>query len=200
MVWGCFWVVLDGFGWFPDGCRWFRMAAEGFRWFRLVCCFTSYHAITTYCKHNHIIYILKNLSRQTVMFHTFQLKLMSHGILHYLWSKSFFHLVISIFLLSRYFFSIDFPQLKAWSYPTLLMLSFIDFKPDTQKSDTQIYKRTPMSKCDFNKVALQLSRVNLLHIFRTPFPRNTSGWLFLDTLYYSRDPDGQKFYSRQRIL
>ena len=69
-----------------------------------------------------------------------------------------------------------------------------------------------MPKCDFDKVALQLSLcekcpkygpektpyldtfhaafieialrhgwfpVNLLHIFRTPFPRNTSGWLLL---------------------
>ena len=26
-----------------------------------------------------------------------------------------------------------------------------------------------MPKCDFNKVAL--------HLFRTPFPKNTSGWL-----------------------
>ena len=42
-----------------------------------------------------------------------------------------------------------------------------------------------MRKCDFNKVAKQhfieiafrhgLSPLNLLHIFRTPFPRNTSG-------------------------
>ena len=45
-----------------------------------------------------------------------------------------------------------------------------------------------MPKCDFNKVAKQLneiplrhgcSPVNLLHIFRTPFPKNTSGWLLL---------------------
>ena len=43
-------------------------------------------------------------------------------------------------------------------------------------------------ECDFNKVALKLcwnhtsawlSPVNLLHIFRTPFSRNTSGWLLL---------------------
>ena len=34
-----------------------------------------------------------------------------------------------------------------------------------------------MSKCDFNKVALQL--VNLLHIFRTPFLKNTYGRLLL---------------------
>ena len=45
-----------------------------------------------------------------------------------------------------------------------------------------------MPKCDFNKVArnfIEIARrrgcspVNLLHIFRTPFPRNTSGWVFL---------------------
>ena len=28
------------------------------------------------------------------------------------------------------------------------------------------------------------SPVNLLHVFRTPFPRNTSGWLLLIDLYY----------------
>ena len=39
----------------------------------------------------------------------------------------------------------------------------------------QIYRVTRMSKCDFNKVALQ----NLLHIFRTPFLKNTSGRLYL---------------------
>ena len=45
-----------------------------------------------------------------------------------------------------------------------------------------------MPKCDFNKVASNFieiaiwhgcSPVNLLRIFRTPFPRNTSGWLLL---------------------
>ena len=57
----------------------------------------------------------------------------------------------------------------------------------------QIYRRTPMPKCDFNKVALQLeitlrhecSPVNLLHISRTPFLKNTYGgekhlWLLLN--------------------
>ena len=44
-----------------------------------------------------------------------------------------------------------------------------------------------MPKCDFNKVAIEIalrrgcSPVNLLHIFRTPFCRNTSGWLLLNT-------------------
>ena len=49
-----------------------------------------------------------------------------------------------------------------------------------------------MPKCDFNKVASNFieialrhgySPVDLLHIFRKPFPRNTSGWLLLDIYY-----------------
>ena len=46
-----------------------------------------------------------------------------------------------------------------------------------------------MPTCDFNKVGKQLyieitlrhvcSPVNLLHIFGTIFPKNTSGWLLL---------------------
>ena len=48
----------------------------------------------------------------------------------------------------------------------------------------QIHRRKPMPKCDFNnftEIALQhgCSPVHLLHIFRTPFPRNTSEWLLL---------------------
>ena len=51
----------------------------------------------------------------------------------------------------------------------------------------QIYRKTP-TKCDFNRVALQnfeitlrhkCSPVNLLHIFRTPFYKNTYGELLL---------------------
>ena len=56
----------------------------------------------------------------------------------------------------------------------------------------QIYRKSSMSKCDFNKVALQLfeitlrhgcSPVNLLHIFRTPFLKNTSGRLLLKVIF-----------------
>ena len=54
----------------------------------------------------------------------------------------------------------------------------------------KIYRRTSIPKCDFNKVALLCnfieialwyvcSPVNLLHIFRIPFPKNTFGRLLL---------------------
>ena len=42
----------------------------------------------------------------------------------------------------------------------------------------QIYRRTPMLKCDFN-FRHGCSPVNLLHIFRTLFPKSTSGGLSL---------------------
>ena len=58
----------------------------------------------------------------------------------------------------------------------------------------QIYRRAPMPKCDFNKVAKQLYwnrtslwvffPVNLLHIFRTPCPKNTSGRLPLQKAHF----------------
>ena len=58
----------------------------------------------------------------------------------------------------------------------------------------KIYKRTPMPKSDFSKVAKQLSNfievtlshrcspVNFQHVFRTPFFQNTSGGLLLDSI------------------
>ena len=55
----------------------------------------------------------------------------------------------------------------------------------------QIYGRTPIPKCDFNKVSSNFieialrhgcSLVNLLHIFRTPFPQNTSRRLLLQLI------------------
>ena len=55
----------------------------------------------------------------------------------------------------------------------------------------QIYRRTPMPKCDLNKTAKQpfigttlrhrCSPIYLLHIFRAPFPKNTSRELLLHT-------------------
>ena len=46
-----------------------------------------------------------------------------------------------------------------------------------------------MPKSDFNKVAVRhgCSPVNLLPIFRTPFPRNTSGWLPLNIEHILRE-------------
>ena len=49
----------------------------------------------------------------------------------------------------------------------------------------QIYRRTPMSNCDFTFHFIEItlrdgcSPVNLLHIFRTPFSKNTSRRLLL---------------------
>ena len=49
----------------------------------------------------------------------------------------------------------------------------------------QIYKKPPMAKSNFNKVATEVtlwhgrSLVNLLHIFRTPFSMNTTEGLSL---------------------
>ena len=53
----------------------------------------------------------------------------------------------------------------------------------------QNYRRTPMQKCHFNKVAWNFIEITLRHgcspgnfldIFRTPFTKNTSGWLLLN--------------------
>ena len=45
----------------------------------------------------------------------------------------------------------------------------------------QIYRRTPMTKCNFIEIVLRYgcSPVNLLHIFRIPFLKNTSERLLL---------------------
>ena len=53
----------------------------------------------------------------------------------------------------------------------------------------QIYRRTPTLKCVFNCNFIQItlrhecSPANMLHIFRTPSPRNTFGWLLLFPLF-----------------
>ena len=57
---------------------------------------------------------------------------------------------------------------------------------------TSSYRRTLKQKCDFNKITKQLywrgcSPADLLHIFRTPFTKNTSGWLLLDIMDSKKD-------------
>ena len=48
----------------------------------------------------------------------------------------------------------------------------------------QIHRRTPMSKYDFNKVAMHgCSPVNLMYIFRKLFLKNTSGRLLLSIIF-----------------
>ena len=58
----------------------------------------------------------------------------------------------------------------------------------------QIYKRTPMLKCHFNKVSKNFieialrhgcSPVNWLHILRRPFLKNNSRWLLLGFVEWS---------------
>ena len=59
-----------------------------------------------------------------------------------------------------------------------------------------------MTKFDFNKVAKQLLHgcfpVNLLDIFRTPFPMNTSGWLLLNIAFHFLAPQAKQSINRQR--
>ena len=61
-----------------------------------------------------------------------------------------------------------------------------------------------MRKCDFNKVASQLkvgrSPVNLLHIFRTPFFRNTSRWLLLPVLVFEKKADQEILFTKFLII
>ena len=55
----------------------------------------------------------------------------------------------------------------------------------------QIYRRTPMPKCDRNFIEILLrhrcSPVNFLHIFRASFQQNTSGQLLLKHLHKTID-------------
>ena len=53
----------------------------------------------------------------------------------------------------------------------------------------QIYRRTPMPKCLIIEITLRhgCSPVNLLHILRIPFPRNTSRWLLLKSQTHMKE-------------
>ena len=68
----------------------------------------------------------------------------------------------------------------------------------------QIYRRTPMPKCDFienNFIEITLrhgcSPVDLLHIFRTPFPRNTFEWLLLTIFPCCRSSRPRVFWKKR---
>ena len=64
----------------------------------------------------------------------------------------------------------------------------------------QIYRRTPIPKCDFNNGC---SHVNLLHIFRTLFPQNTYGGLLLQIRIFripSKGPACLVFYTFHGLL
>ena len=67
----------------------------------------------------------------------------------------------------------------------------------------QMYRRTPMPKCDFNKVAQnprhECSPVNLLYIFRTPFSKTTSGRLILKHLITALETTADDYLSRNYI-
>ena len=54
--------------------------------------------------------------------------------------------------------------------------------------------------CNFIEIALRhgCSRVNLLHIFRIPFLKNTSGWLLLKEISF--DWNQKKVEDRERKL
>ena len=60
-----------------------------------------------------------------------------------------------------------------------------------------------MSKGNFNKVEITLrhgcSPVNLLHIFRTTFPKNTSGGLLLHILFVKPTMKLDKWYKSYEI-
>ena len=64
----------------------------------------------------------------------------------------------------------------------------------------QIYRRTPMPKRDFIEITLRHGRspVILLHIFRTPFPMNTSRWEVLKMiLHNSRNKTTASSWTRE---
>ena len=89
-------------------------------------------------------------------------------------SKDSFHEMLTVTTIEFFTFRSRRPEMLLWR--------------NIMKNMKQIYRKTPTLKCDVNKVALQLywnhfwhgcSSVSLMHIFRTPLHKNTSGWLLL---------------------
>ena len=85
--------------------------------------------------------------------------------------------------LRSHFLSVCNMRVKQQKHPSRCV--FIERRSEDMQ---QIYGRTPMPKCDFNKVASNFieialrhgcSPVNLLDIFRMVFTKNTSGSLLL---------------------
>ena len=83
--------------------------------------------------------------------------------------------------------------LLSFSFTTSLLLVLVLYMKHFQKQPSrgdlrkrcsenmhQVSRRTLIAKCNFTKVAKHgCSLVHFLHVFRTPFPRNTSGRLLL---------------------
>ena len=68
------------------------------------------------------------------------------------------------------------------------------------KNMQQIYRRTPMPKCVLKKLRHGCSPVNLLHVFRTAFPRNTSGRLLLSLGKISNQNTANCHFRTKKIL
>ena len=93
-------------------------------------------------------------------------------------------------IIFRQFFSLSISKMSNWSeqifwiYTDPKQPSRGVFRKRCFQNMQQIYRRTPMPKCmQSNSIEITLrhgcSPVNLLHIFRTLFLRNTSGQLLL---------------------
>ena len=99
-------------------------------------------------------------------------------------------LVFSFFLSVCFLFKINHQKQKCYQGQKHLSIGVL--RKRCSENVQQIYRRASMSKCDFSKVALQFffeirlwygcSPVNLLHIFKTPFYKNTYGGLLLQGL------------------
>ena len=75
---------------------------------------------------------------------------------------------------------------KFWDiYHDILRTAFLSKTANDCSHMLENWFRTCSLLCNFIEITLRhgFSPVNLLHIFRTPFPENTSGWLLLHFPY-----------------